>query len=212
MRRGNKRGFTLIELAIVVAIVSLLTTLAVGLLRQVQSSGRARDGMRQMLNLINEARSTAMILGSAAGSPRVTLDSSCPAAFSTVLGTANGQGGLLIQPSPSLAITYINQITAIAPASTTTLETYVISCKTADFASDYQNNVTVTAITGVSPLVNGSGYFLAFDGRGFTRGTTAPVASITAADQQTSHIQQNILIMGSGFACLEGRYAQRCSS
>ena len=226
-RPARSPGYSMLELMIALAIVALMVSMAQSLFIRMQQQQRARDGMRHLVSIANEARNTALILGAANATTRVTYVSGgvnqCPAEFSASnLAPVRGRAALVIDtnaaPTNPLSnsvgnsVTYISQIQRNGTGSPAN---FIIGCTTVNFTQLYRNDLLFIT-TGMN-LPNASGrYTVAYDARGFVANTVVVNNAVPAIAMQENQsggrrFTQRVLILGSGYPCLEGA-ANQCSS
>ena len=224
-RRTGAKGFSLTELLVVVALIAVMVGMAQVLFFQQQRLDRSRAANRQMVHLANEARNSALLLGSAAGTTRVQIPSvagvrACPIEFSAdALGTTRGRPALVVDMATA-SVTVIDRIErfAVTPAPANNplgAFNYNIYCRTVDFREEFRavafNANAATLSTGAvrfrpaesSPAnPTNNRYVLTYDSRGFINSLPNATAAIAMQDAQTLLIQR-ILVMASGYACLQ---------
>lgn len=227
-RTSKARGFTLIEIMIVVAILGVLAGLAAMNLTRTQQRSRFRSSVRDVMGLITEARSQATQLAGAISDGRVVdnlpAGGDCPIAFSNI---RNG----VPNPNPATPGVAIDTVTrmvqivnntrnapplgppAIPPLSL--LPTMEIDCRTEDLDELYRSAFVIDFPQSAATLASvGTTLIIGFDGRGML--TTAipgafPLAGrvvfsepATAIAGQALISELVLLVNGGGQVCVEG--------
>ncbi|MFO0728457.1 MAG: prepilin-type N-terminal cleavage/methylation domain-containing protein [Myxococcota bacterium] len=221
LRASRPRGFTLIEMMIVVAIIGIAAALAVDSLSRNTRREQWRGAVRQVVGLVNEARSTAILLGNApgpAGLSRVTdADGDCAAALLGGLPDMTATPGLAINAATHNAV-LISRVTPTFPAGGVGLSrapVYDIDCRTVNLDRDFGRSFQVGVVGWQN---DGTNYFVTFDGRGMMTGGGAPVRGLeiyetapAAGNPRVNGATQTVLVLGSGQPCLEGTTPLACA-
>lgn len=220
----RRAGYTLVEVLVAVGIIGLLVTFAQTMFFRIQHQQRARDGMRNVMSILGEARNTALILGSAASTTRVTFLTSgpgqCPAEFSGngIDGEA-GRSAVMVDtgaaPTNPAAndvgnsITYVSQIQKVTGTSPAR---YVIGCSTVNLTNVFRGNIRfeTTGTTWQNTAPNK--YLLVYDARGFITNSNVQVPGITMVETEGRRLAQRVLTLGSGYSCFEDQATINLSS
>lgn len=210
--RRSVRGYSLLELMITLVIVGIMVGMAQIAFLRMQQQSTARDAMRKVVSLAREARANAILLGAAAGTNRVT-NGNCPAEFFTPLALplTGGFSGFLVDynaapdgaenNSRGMSVTYIARIRMTTNANT--LPVYEIFCATENFTYSYKGNVIFDQPDSIPAPGLGNLMVLRFDSRGFLVNVNTNVVTIAMEETRGRQAQQNVLITGAGFSCLE---------
>jgi prepilin-type N-terminal cleavage/methylation domain-containing protein len=101
MSSSARRGFTLIEMALVVAIIAISVSIATLTFSGLRKSERRREIIRTIMSFTAQARTVAMQLGPAAGTPRATLGPTCGNGLERVFSRnntlSNGRAAIAFQ-------------------------------------------------------------------------------------------------------------------
>ena len=219
VRGGPAQGFTLVELMVGIAIVILMVSMAQIFFVRQQQQARAREAARNLVSLANEARTTAVLLGTAARTSRVNLANPifgqpCPVEFSLDGSTSFGQAALVFdfRTPPAdpemndlgMSVTYISRVErASLPAGQRA--TYNIFCKTMNLTYVYKDNVVLDAGTTLPTVPQNDRLTLLYNSRGFIANlpTGQALFAIGTRENQGRAFGQRVLVLGSGYACLE---------
>lgn len=83
MPRRSQRGFTLLELSVVVAVVGILAAVAVGSLYRSRERANLARSAGELRGRLERVRGLASVVGSRLGTNRLVLGPSCPQAAAT---------------------------------------------------------------------------------------------------------------------------------
>lgn len=214
MRRNahRRRGFTLIEIVVVVAIVGVMASVAGWNLTQMQSRSRFGQGVRAVMGLINESRATAVMLSGHVAAGTIVNDPAAPCPVQFLTG-------------PGVAINSVNFDTTIidryieVPGLAGAMPSVQISCRVVQINTEYRDRLRLDApftnlVVGAIP----GSYYIAFDGRGMATnlpGQTGVIGFIENVG--ASPARQRIVVNGGGMACIGGArgaaagVAERCA-
>jgi len=230
---SKDKGFTLVEIMVAMGVVLILIVVSQAALFGVQKQRRASSAKNNFMALVREARASALLLGAASGTPRVTTafagqPGQCPGLFEDPL-TGGFRAGLQINMNEipggwttNLAsnaeghnVTYVSQIVRSTPVSVggvPQLPEYQILCKSVNFPQAYRNAVIFNR--SLAEGLTGGRLTLTFDSRGFIDSAgpgalddgviTVPMReNEEGSSLARSHRDENILVFASGFACIE---------
>ncbi len=217
-RRPSSRGFTLIEIVIVAAIIGVAAALAGYNFNRLRERNQLRGMVREVVGLVNEARGTAVVLSGAIVDRRVVdTNNDCPAAF-----TQGAPAGSTPVPGLALNVNANPRLTtavvidrmvdrapngALAPPMNR-LPTIDIDCRTEPLGAIYQGSA-IASSAGLTTA--GTTVLVGFDGRGMTTSLTGGLVGRIVITEANSGETQTVLVNGGGQACIEGP-AGRCSS
>jgi prepilin-type N-terminal cleavage/methylation domain-containing protein len=237
MRRSNahrRRGFTLIEMMVVVALVGVMAAIAGANLRGQQTRSRFRSSVRELNGLIREARSNAVSLAGASTLPNAIINNNCPASMVATPGVninattgvvtvlervrvaARVDGGGnptgLCQASGRCAI---SSSSCLGDADCPPFPEYTIFCRQENFRDIYRNEVAFVPAPSVASLTNAGATDLriGFDGRGrLTTRIGGQVGRLTLREDKggASELQLSVIVNDGGVACVEG-VADQCA-
>lgn len=200
----RRRGFTLIEIMVVVALIGVGSALAAWVLINFQSQNRTRHAVRAFMGAINQTRSQASILGTAPAENRVNA-AACPASFVDPTGVL--RPSIEIDPV-NMTVTYVD--TVVTDTNTNPPFTYIMNCRTDDFGAEFHDSFVIDGGRTTLPAAGGR-YVLNFDSRGFATNMGANVAMLSVREAEGRQMEQRVLVLGSGFACIEGSVAGQCA-
>lgn len=214
--RASTRGFTVLELVVVVAIVGLLSALASTLFSRTQEQDRYYRATRHVAALVNEARARVAQLGSAVEDP------STPAWLGTRRitdqdGDCAALGPFVVGAMPGFAITNEGVVTIldnirmrVPPAPVPPLPdnfawapAYEVDCRTENLRDIFDvptlliENDTLDAITMTQWVAR-------FNGRGLTANLNANGRFVIRQNLPGLDRRSAILVPMGGIACLEG--------
>ena len=231
--QADTKGFTLVEIMVALGVVLILIVVSQAALFGVQKQRRASVAKNNFVAMVREARSSALLLGSASGTPRVATPTGqpgqCPAAFRDDL-TGGFRAGFEVNMNdipggwtPTLAsnaqghsVTYVSQIVRNVPVSAggvPALPTYQVLCKTVNLPQAHRNAVIFNRSLAEG-LNSDNRLILTFDSRGFIDSAGAGalddgVISVPLRENEEgsslarSFRDENVLVFASGFSCIE---------
>lgn len=210
------RGFTVIELVIVVAIVGLLSALASTLFSRTQEQDRYYRATRHVAALVNEARARVAQLGSAVEDP------STPAWLGTRRitdqdGDCAALGPFVVGAMPGFAITNQGVVTMIdnirmrvPPAPAPPLPdnfawapAYEVDCRVEDLR-DIFDVPTLLIENDTLDVLSATQWVARFNGRGLMSNLVANGRFILRQNIPGLDRRSPILVPHGGTACLEG--------
>lgn len=175
-----RRGFTLVEITIVVAIVGVMAGLAAAQLQRQRSNSYFRSSVRDLVGLIREARSNAQLLGSGLSTPGSVLNSAvapCPGEMlpgnpplaspnfvpGVVIDTATDQVILLDRVTITPAVAgvcaagrcAVNNAACAVPGDCPPFPQYTIACRVENFRNIYRNEIDILP-GGIPAIVPGA--------------------------------------------------------
>lgn len=229
----RSRGFTLVEMAIVVAVIAIGVSIAAMTMSNVNRSERRREIIRNIVGLASQARGAALALGSAARTPRATLDPSCMGGLQAIFSdTGSGTearaaiaflpgvnvtcGGPNIaccpvgDPVPCDLVVWSDAVRRVASGVTPwNGDNFVVGCRSQTLGEREVSMLDAPNFANFAlPPVAISGtnaFFVTLDDRGFaTPPTAAPSRVAIRAQVGGAVTQKGVLILSSGLACMQG--------
>ena len=213
MRRNahRRRGFTLIEIVVVVAIVGVMASIAGWNLTQMQSRSRFGQAVRAVMGLINEGRATAVMLSGHVAAGTILNDAAapCPVQFLTGPGVAIN--------TANFDMTVIDRYIEVDGVAA--MPSVQISCRVIQINTEYRDRLRLEPLDTnlvVGPIAGS--YYIAFDGRGMATNLPGQTGVIGFIENvPASPARQRIIVNGGGMACIGGARgaaagaAERCA-
>jgi prepilin-type N-terminal cleavage/methylation domain-containing protein len=213
--RARSRGFTVIELVIVVAIVGLLSALASTLFSRTQEQDRYFRATRHVAALVNESRARVAQLGSAVEDPSTPAWLGGTRRITDQDGDCAALGPFVVGAMPGFAISNIGVVTMIdnirmrvPPAPVPPLPdnfawapAYEVDCRAEDLRDIFDVPVEIENDT---LDVAGGRFVVRFNGRGLMSNANANGRFVVRQPMVNVDRRSAILVPHGGNACLEG--------